>query len=111
MVALDADDPYLVAGDQRRRIELRFLHRRIVDRLRVVRDNREIVQRVQLLDLGLDLERAGKSHGNITDSHRHRIAIDEHEPALLVDDHAGTVVMTIRDARNRVRQIEGHDHE
>ena len=55
-----------------------------------------------------DFERAGERHGDVADRNGHGIAIDDDVTPFRVDNEAGTVVMTIRYAGHRVRQVEGH---
>ena len=111
VVALDADDPDLVTRPQGLRIEYRFLHGRFADACRVVGDDGVVVQRVQLFDPAFDLERSGKRDAHVADGNWYRVAVNEDIAPLLVDDQAGAVVVTVPDAGQRVRQVEGHNHE
>src|SRR6056300_1692778 len=111
MVALDADHPYIVARLQSTRVEPGLLDRRGTNAYRVIRDNRVIVQRMQLLDLALDLQRAGERDGDVAHRNRHRIPVDEYIATFLVDDHARPVIVTLANARQRVWQIECDDDQ
>ena len=108
VIRLYADHPYRIAGAQRFRIERGGLDGRIADGRRIVGDDGEIMQRMHLHDLGINLERTRERNRNVADCYRHGVAVHDHVTTLRVDHETGAVVMTIRYARNRVGQIEGH---
>ena len=66
---------------------------------------------MQLLDFAFHFQRAGERDRHITDANRHRVAINEHIAALLVDNESRTVVVALGHAGQRVRQIERNDNQ
>ncbi len=106
VVPLDADDPDIVTGLELGRAECGCFDGRIVDQRRVVGNDSEVVQRVQLLDLGLDLERARECHGDVADRDWHRVAVNNDQAALGIDDQSCTVVVPVGNAGQGVGQVE-----
>ncbi len=87
------------------------LHGRIADQLRVVGHDREVVQRVDVLDASRDLERAREREAHVAHRDRHGVAVDDDPAALGVGDEPGAVVIAVSDAGHGVRHVEVHEHE
>ena len=111
MIRLDADNRYFVARTQRLGIECSFGDRRVADERGVVRDHCKIVQRMQLDDLRVHLQRSCKCHSYVADGQRNGVAIHNDEAALGIDDDPGAVVVAVANAAKRIRQVEGHNDE
>ena len=63
--------------------------------------DREVVQRVHVLDAARHLDRARERQPHVADRHRHGVAVDDDQAALGVDDEAGAVVVAVGDAGDR----------
>ena len=75
------------------------LDRRVADQLRVVRDDGQVVQRMDVLDAARDLERARERQPHVAHGDGHGVAVDDDPAALGVGDEPGAVVVAIGDAR------------
>ena len=107
----EADDRHRLARLEFARVELDRADGRAVERLRVERDDRQVVQRVHVFDLAGHFDRAADRDAHVAWRDRHRVAIDDDEAALGVDDDAGAVVVALGDAGQRERHVERHQHE
>ncbi len=84
--------------------------RRIPDQFRVVADHCKIVQRMNVFDLAVYLQRTGKCNCHVTHGNGNSVAVDNHVSAFLVDDEAGAVIVPVGNAGYRIRQVE-RDHD
>ena len=110
-VATHANGPDLLAWMHVADFERRGLRRRVTDQLRVVRDDREVVQGMHILDATGNLDRAGEGQTHIANDDGYRVAIDHDQTALGIGDHARAVIVALGDARHRIGHVEVHQHE
>ncbi len=105
-VAAHSYDPDAVTSGKVARRQLRRFHRRRTDQLRVVLDDSEIVQRVDVEHTTRYLHGAGERNRHVADPDGHRITINNDQAALSVDDEAGPVIVALRDSGNGIRHVE-----
>ena len=111
MVRLEPDDLDLLAGIDRNRGKAGRLHRRIPNQGRVVGHHRQVVQRVDVLDLAGNLQRAGERDPHVAQRHRNRVAVHYDPTALGVCNHAGAVVVPVADSGHGIGHVEVDQHQ
>ena len=104
------DEGALLSHLERRRRELNRRDAVAVDRRGVVLDDGKVVGGVEEARGGGDLHRARELDADVAERHGHRVAVDEDEPALGVDDHAGANVLEARHAVDLVRDVKVDAH-
>ena len=110
-IAVHADDDDGLSRHEFAGIERRGTDRRPVEQLRIERDDRDVVQRVHVLDSARHLDRPGERQAHVAHGDRHGVAIHGHESASGVHHEAGPVVVPLGDAGHRERHRVIHEHE
>ncbi len=110
-VSAQPHDPDRLTRRQLTRSELRGLHGCCTDELRIVGDDREIVDGVDVDHMPGHFNGTGERDRDVTDRHRHGVTVDNDEAALCVHDEAGAVIVTLGDTRHRVGHVESHRDE